>query len=91
MGMPPPCPRGVGFSPQHHWTDQKIRVHAFYCVLALQIVHLMRREVHHAGLDLSVRRLLAELGGIQETVVLYQATRGRLRARRMLTDMSSTQ
>src|SRR5680860_320907 len=84
-------PHVVSFSPMHHWTEQKIRVHAFYCVLALQIAHLMRREAHHAGLNLSVRGLLAELAGIQETVLLYQAERGRPRARRMLTDMSPTQ
>jgi len=84
-------PHVVSFSPMHHWTEQKIKVHAFYCVLALQIAHLMRREAHHAGLNLSVRGLLAELGGIQETVLLYQADRGRPRARRMLTDITPTQ
>ena len=36
-------------------------------------------------------RLLTELAGIQETVLLYQADRGRPRARRMLTDMTPTQ
>jgi hypothetical protein len=75
----------------HHWTEQKIRVHAFYCVLALQIAHLMRRHAHHAGHELSVRGLLNELADIQETVLLYQADRGRPRARRMLTDMTPTQ
>ena len=84
-------PHVVSFSPMHHWTEQKIRVHAFYCVLALQIAHLMRRHAHQADHDLSVRALLAELAGIQETVLLYQAQRGRPRARRMLTDMTPTQ
>jgi transposase len=84
-------PHVVSFSPMHHWTQQKIKVHTFYCVLALQIAHLMRRQARHAGLDLSVRGLLAELAGIQETVLLYQADRGRPRARRMLTDMTATQ
>lgn len=84
-------PHVVSFSPMHHWTEQKIRVHAFYCVLALQIAHLMRRHAHQAGHDLSVRGLLAALAGIEETVLLYQADRGRPRARRMLTDMNSTQ
>ena len=70
-------PHVVSFSPMHHWTEHKIRVHAFYCVLALQIAHLMRRHAHQAGHDLSVRGLLAELAGIQETVLLYQAERGR--------------
>ncbi len=37
-------PHVVSFSPMHHWTDQKIRVHVFYTVLALTIAHLMRRQ-----------------------------------------------
>ena len=28
-------PQVVSFGPMHHWTDSKIRVHVFYCVLAL--------------------------------------------------------
>src|SRR5207245_1766960 len=43
-------PHVVSFSPMHHWTDHKIRVHVFYCVLALAIAHLMRREAELAGL-----------------------------------------
>jgi len=84
-------PHVVSFSPMHHWTEQKIKVHAFYCVLALQIAHLMRRHTRHAGLDLSVRGLLAELAGIEETVLIYPSTGGRPKARRMLTDTTPTQ
>lgn len=85
-------PHVVSFGPMHHWTDQKIRVHVFYSVLALTIAHLMRREVERAGLHLSVRELLATLAGIQETVLLYHdGGKGRPRARRMLTDQSPTQ
>jgi enamine deaminase RidA (YjgF/YER057c/UK114 family) len=29
-------PHVVSFSPMHHWTESKIRVHMFYCVLALR-------------------------------------------------------
>jgi hypothetical protein len=74
-----------------HWTDQKIRVHAFYCVLALTVARLMRRQAAQAGYAMSVRDLLATLAGIQETVLLYPSTGGRPRARRMLTEMSTTQ
>jgi transposase len=85
-------PHVVSFSPLHHWTDQKIRVHVFYCVLALAVAHLMRREAQHAGLHLSVRELLAELAGIQETVLLYHdGAKGRPRAQRILTDTTPTQ
>ncbi|WP_317762166.1 IS1634 family transposase [Rhodococcus opacus] len=85
-------PAVVSFSPMHHWTDSKIRVHVFYCVLALAVAHLMRRQAEHAGLHLSVRALLTELAGIEETVLLYHdGGKGRPRASRMLTDMNDTQ
>jgi transposase len=85
-------PHLVGFSPMFHWTDAKIRVHVFYCVLALAVAHLMRREAHQAGLDLSVRELLGALGGIEESVLLYPTgNKGRPRAQRILTDTDTTQ
>jgi transposase len=84
-------PHVVPFSPMFHWTEHNIRVHTFTCVLALQIAHLMRLKARRGGLDLSVRELLGELAGIGETVLLYQAERGRPRAHRMLTDTSPVQ
>jgi transposase len=85
-------PHVVSFSPMHHWTDSKIRVHVFYCVLALAIAHLMRRQARHAGLDMSVRELLRTLGAVQETVLFYHdGGKGRPRAHRMITDMDPTQ
>jgi transposase len=85
-------PHVVSFSPMHHWTDQKIRVHVFYCVLALAVAHLMRRQAAHAGLHLSVRELLEHLAGIGETVLLHHnGGKGRPRAQRILTDMTDTQ
>jgi transposase len=84
-------PRVVSFSPMHHWTDQKIRVHVFYCVLALTVARLMRRQAAQAGLTMSVRELLDTLGGIEETILLYPSERGRPRARHMLTDTDPNQ
>ena len=84
-------PHLVSFSPMHHWTDHNIRVHVFTCVLALQIAHLMRRHAAQAGLTLSVRELLDQLAGIQETVLIYPSTGGRPKARRMPTETTPTQ
>ncbi len=84
-------PHVVSFSPMHHWTEHNIRVHTFTCVLALQIAHLMRREAQRASQHLSVRALLAELAGIEETVLIYPSTGGRPKARRMLTETTDTQ
>jgi transposase len=81
----------VSFSPMFHFTEQKIRVHVFYCVLALGVARLMTREADHAGMHQSVRELLDTLAAIGETVFLYQGDRGRPRARRMLTEMNDAQ
>lgn len=81
-------PHVVSFSPMFHWTDHKIRVHVFYCVLALTVARLMVREADRHGLHMSVRELLDTLADIQETVLLYQGERGRPRARRMLTEIN---
>ena len=83
-------PTVVSFSPMFHFTEQKIRVHVFYCVLALMAARLMVRHADQAGIHLSVRELLDTLAGIQETVLLYQGDKGRPRARRMLTETHPT-
>ncbi len=84
-------PHVVSFSPMHHWTDHNIRVHVFTCVLALQLAHLMRHRARQEGLDLSVRELLGQLGGIEETVLVYPSTGGRPKARRMTTELTGHQ
>src|SRR6266853_64420 len=84
-------PRVVSFSPMHHWTEHNIRVHAFTCVLALQVAHLMRLKAARAGLRLSVRELLAQLAGIGETVLIYPSAGGRPKARRMTTELTGQQ
>ncbi len=84
-------PSVVSFSPMFHWTEQKIRVHVFYCVLALTVARLMVRHAAQNGLHLSVRELLGHLAGIEETVLLFAHERGRPRARHMLTDMDPIQ
>jgi len=84
-------PHLVSFSPMFHWTEHNIRVHVLTCVLALQIAHLMRLQAQRAGLRMSVRELLTQLAGIGETILIYPAARGRPKARRMLTETTSTQ
>ena len=64
-------PHFLGWSPMFHWTDSKIQVHAFYCVLALLLTSLLQRELARKGERLSINRMLEELGGIRETLVIY--------------------
>ncbi|MFN0103332.1 MAG: hypothetical protein ACKV2U_14735 [Bryobacteraceae bacterium] len=59
-----------------HWTDSKIQVHAFYCVLALLLTSLLQRELARQGESLSINRILEELGGIRETLIVYPRRQG---------------
>jgi len=64
-------PRFLTFRPTHHWTDQKLRVHAFYCVLALMLLSLLRRELENQGIYLSIARMMEKLSEIREVAILY--------------------
>jgi len=76
-------PYFVGWQPLYHWTDQKIRVHALYCVMALTLAGLLHREARRAGLELSLEALCRELSSICEVINLsapIAGKAGRLRA-----------
>jgi transposase len=64
-------PRYLSFRPTFHWTDQKLRVHAFYCVLALMILNLLRRKLAQSGIALSIVEMMNQLTEINEVTLLY--------------------
>jgi transposase len=64
-------PHHIALRPQHHWTDQKVEVHVLCCVLALMLCALLRRELHHQGIERSIPDLLEQLGQIREVGVVY--------------------
>jgi transposase len=64
----------LALRPQRHWTDQKIRVHVFYCVLALTLCGLLRRELHNKGIERSLVAILEDLGQIKEVCLAYVKT-----------------
>ncbi len=59
------------WQPAHHWTNQKLRVHALYCVLALLLASLALKVASKAGVNLTVPALLKELSAIREVAVVY--------------------
>ncbi len=64
-------PDYISIRPQFHWTDQKIEVHVFCCVLGLLLCSLLQRELRRQGLDHSIPRMLELLNGIREVSVVY--------------------
>ncbi len=71
-------PHFVSWRPLHHWTDQKIRVHALYCVLALLLSSLLRRTLAQKGIEISIVKILGTLSRIKEVALIYRGPRSRV-------------
>lgn len=59
------------WQPLHHWTDQKIRIHAFYCVMAVMLVSIVRKRLLEKGIKISMHELLEELSDVKEVLLLH--------------------
>ncbi len=80
--------------PIHHWTDQKIRVHLFCCVLALLLTNTIWQHAADAHISASPERLLDALAELDQIELVYAPTgggRGRPRIRRHLAEPSQLQ
>lgn len=64
------------WQPMFHWTDSKILVHGFYCVIGFMLLAVLRKQLADSGLELSFESLLENLSGMQETTLFYQTTSG---------------
>ncbi len=68
---------GPSWGPMFAWTDSKIRVHSFYCMLGLSLVNWLHRRTRDKHIDMSVEHMLEQLDGLQEVVLIYpSSTRG---------------
>jgi transposase len=63
----------LGWGPMHHWTDRKIRIHAFYCMLGISLLQHLHKQAQGAWNGISMEQLVAELQQIQQFVLLYPA------------------
>jgi len=61
----------LGWGPMHHWTDRKIRIHAFYCLLGTSLLQHVHKQAQTAWDGISMEQLLEELQQIQQFVLLY--------------------
>ena len=61
----------LGWDPMYHWTDRKIRIHAFYCMLGISLLQYVHQQAKAAWADLSVEQLLEELEQIKQFALLY--------------------
>jgi transposase len=86
-------PYHLAVTPEFHWTDQKIRVHYFSCVLGYLLGSLIwreaRRKAHFSG---TLDTLLDTLNNIRLTTLLeVTGKRGKPKATRQLEEMTEDQ
>jgi transposase len=83
----------LGWGPMYHWTDSKIRVHAFYCMLGISLLQYIHRNAQAAWPGISMEQLLEELRQIQQFALLYppQGEKGPNRVATVLSKQSLVQ
>ena len=57
--------------PIFHWTDEKIRVHIFTCVLAYRLCSLLVKELSDKGINISINRLMDEMARIKRVNTFF--------------------
>jgi len=79
------------WQPAFHWTDQKIKVHTLYCVLALLLAALARKIAWEAGHEMSLPAFLKEVSSMKEVALLYQPSKSKSKTQFTMNKMSPRQ
>jgi transposase len=58
--------------PIYHWTDQKVRVHVFICMLAVTLTRVLQRELADRGAEVSCDGMLDELAKVRKSWILVR-------------------
>lgn len=83
-------PHHLAIKPQFHWTDQKIHVHYFICVLGYLLAALVYKQVNnHCQYKGSLDALLTQLNHIRLGTLLEESTKpGKVKAVYKLEEVS---
>jgi transposase len=85
-------PYHLGLRPQFHWTDQKIRVHIFTCVLGLLLTSVLYSRARRGGYGPSTYdTFLDRLNGIRLATVLRAGKKGETTVEYQLEDLDPEQ
>ncbi len=84
----PQSPFYVALMPLYHWTDSKVRIHVFSCILAITYLALLCRQMHYAGLPFSPKEAMEEMRSLR-TAIHVVSPDGKLK--RILENITETQ
>ena len=57
--------------PIFHWTDNRIAVHIFICVLAYRLCALLRKDLNQKGIDCNINQFLTSMSSINRVTTFY--------------------
>ena len=77
--------------PMFHWTDQKIRVHGFYCSLSLLLRALLMKRIQEASMPMSINRLHEKLSGIREVLNVFPKRKNKQATQSVVSKMDEVQ
>ena len=77
--------------PLYHWTDQKMKVHVFLCLLGLTLVGVLQKLMQNADIKISKNKLIWELDHIRESWVKENADAKKAKVVRKLEEMTKEQ
>ena len=83
----------LGWGPMYHWTDSKIRVHAFYCMLGISLLNYLHAQALRVCPRITMEQMKSELEGIYEFALLYptQGEKGPHRTAKVQSKQTLTQ
>jgi transposase len=56
--------------PQYHWTDQKIKVHTFICLIGLLLSQVLWKKARNLGYNYSIESLIDMLSDVRMTEIV---------------------
>lgn len=83
----------LNWGPMYHWTDSKIRVHAFCCMLGISLLNYLHAKAQKACPQITLEQLKDELQDILQYVLLYppQGEKGPYRTATIQSKLNFTQ
>jgi len=81
-------PLHVMLRPQYHWTDQKLQVHVFMCVVSYLLARLLHLRAQRAGYLQCQEALLDSLAQIRKATVIRTTSKKSLRTTTQLEDIA---
>ena len=65
----------VSARPVRHWTDSKIRLHLFTCVVAMTYLRMLERRLARAGIQRTADAVMADMRRLHSVLSLRKGTR----------------